>query len=109
MADEPDYDVAAADDAPVDDMEELELGAAETLAAEEAGYEPAFAIESNAVCSNVFASNFPGARLLHADVKDVVTADLTALNTLINELYTDINAHEALTAGGVHGASDGEG
>lgn len=36
MADEPDYDVAAADDAPVDDMEELELGAAETLAAEEA-------------------------------------------------------------------------
>ena len=37
MADDADYDAgAAADDVPADDMEELELGAAETLAAEEA-------------------------------------------------------------------------
>jgi hypothetical protein len=34
------------------------------------------------------------------------SADLTALNTLINEIYTDFNAHVILTAGGVHGASD---
>lgn len=32
--------------------------------------------------------------------------DLTALNTLINELYTDQNAHVILTAGSVHGAAD---
>jgi len=35
------------------------------------------------------------------------SADLTALNTLINEIYTDFNAHVILTAGGVHGAADG--
>lgn len=34
------------------------------------------------------------------------SADLTALNTLINEIYTDFNAHVILTGGGVHGASD---
>ncbi len=34
------------------------------------------------------------------------SADLTALNTLINEIYTDFNAHVILTTGGVHGASD---
>lgn len=34
------------------------------------------------------------------------SADLTALNTLINEIYTDFNAHVILTAGGVHGGAD---
>lgn len=34
------------------------------------------------------------------------SADLTALNTLINEIFTDFNAHVILTAGGVHGAAD---
>ncbi len=34
------------------------------------------------------------------------TADLTALNTLINEIYTDFNAHVILTTGTVHGAAD---
>ncbi len=32
--------------------------------------------------------------------------DLTALNTLLNEIKTDFNAHAILTAGGVHGAAD---
>lgn len=34
------------------------------------------------------------------------TIDLTALNTLINEIYTDQNAHVILTTGTVHGAAD---
>lgn len=34
------------------------------------------------------------------------STDLTNLYTLINELYTDINAHVILTAGSVHGAAD---
>ncbi len=34
------------------------------------------------------------------------TADLTALNTLLNELKTDYAAHRVLTTGGVHGAAD---
>lgn len=34
------------------------------------------------------------------------TADLTALNTLLNELKTDYEAHRVLTAGGVHGIAD---
>lgn len=34
------------------------------------------------------------------------TADLTALHTLVNEIYTDFNAHVVLTTGGVHGISD---
>ncbi len=34
------------------------------------------------------------------------TADLTALNTLINEIYTDFNAHVILTTGTVHGVAD---
>ncbi len=34
------------------------------------------------------------------------TADLTALNTLLNELKTDYAAHRVLTAGPVHGAAD---
>jgi hypothetical protein len=34
------------------------------------------------------------------------TADLSALNALINEIYTDQNAHVILTSGTVHGAAD---
>lgn len=34
------------------------------------------------------------------------SADLTALNTLLNELKTDYEAHRVLTAGSVHGAAD---
>lgn len=34
------------------------------------------------------------------------SADLTALNTLLNEIKTDYEAHRVLTAGGVHGAAD---
>lgn len=34
------------------------------------------------------------------------SADLTTLNTLINEIYTDLNAHVILTTGSVHGAAD---
>jgi hypothetical protein len=34
------------------------------------------------------------------------TADLTALNTLINELFTDMNAHFIYTTLSVHGAAD---
>lgn len=34
------------------------------------------------------------------------SADLTALNTLLNEIKTDYEAHRVLTAGSVHGAAD---
>lgn len=45
----------------------------------------------------------------HTNVKFVfspTTSDLTALNTLINEEFTDFNAHVVLTTGSVHGAAD---
>jgi len=34
------------------------------------------------------------------------SAELTELNTLINEIYGDLNAHVILTSGSVHGAAD---
>lgn len=34
------------------------------------------------------------------------SADLTALNTLLNEIKTDYEAHRVLTSGSVHGAAD---
>lgn len=34
------------------------------------------------------------------------SADLTALNTLLNEIKTDYQAHRVLTSGSVHGAAD---
>lgn len=45
----------------------------------------------------------------NSNTKFVLTpssADLTALNTLINEEFTDLNAHVILTAGTVHSSAD---
>lgn len=61
MADEPDYDIGAGDEVPADDMEELELGAAETLAAEEA----AAAVASNPL--NALLKHHPECILEYAE------------------------------------------
>lgn len=45
-----------------------------TLAAEEAGYTPAFAIEKDEVCSDIFSLNHPKALLHRSDVKDLVVS-----------------------------------